>query len=166
MWTIPTRSPRYLKIKSQNQNAILNATNKQNDSGLCNAILWTRCFCATRKSNHTAKRNQLETGVEKRCIISFWEMKLWCVLCSCFQMARSPRYVELFFIQSQIQDDQPDNIQPNYCHVTTILGALLACLISHVNRLLFCGLVACMPSKFIMTRLNEISWKRIYKQDV
>jgi hypothetical protein len=28
MWTIPTRSPRYLEIKSQNQNAILNATNK------------------------------------------------------------------------------------------------------------------------------------------
>ena len=28
MWTIPTRSPRYLEIRSQNQDAILNATNK------------------------------------------------------------------------------------------------------------------------------------------
>ena len=28
MRTIPTRSPRYLEIESQNQNAILNATSK------------------------------------------------------------------------------------------------------------------------------------------
>jgi hypothetical protein len=68
-------------------------------------------------------------------------------------------------IQSQSRDDQPDNIQINHYHVTTILGALIACLVSHVNRLLFCGLVACMPSKCIMRQLNDISWKRIYKQD-